>query len=305
MTCCVSRNAGQTPPPGPLSVTSQSRPDRLIIFPTGSAQTGTSRPIFPQDGEGLLRKKRLTAFLIDPHAVTIKWFSQFIDETGYVTEAERFGWSLVFQTHVPMKKRDRNAVIGSEWWIRVDGASWKDPFGNGDGIADLLQHPVTHVSWNDASAFAKWAGGRLPSEAEWEHAAKSGQADLRYPWGDAEPETLSDRRLNIWQGVFPDQPQGGDPVTVPVGSYRPNDAGLFNMCGNTWEWTAEPYRVRSLSSGSKQINANAAATRSKTIKGGSFLCHKSYCWRYRIAARSGVSPDSTTGHLGFRLVFDP
>jgi formylglycine-generating enzyme required for sulfatase activity len=164
---------------------------------------------------------------------------------------------------------------------------------------------VTHVSWNDAAAFTAWAGGRLPTEAEWEHAARGGLASPRFPWGDAEPD---DRTIfcNIWQGRFPHHNTEADGFagTAPVRAFEPNVYGLYNMSGNVWEWCSDPFRVRSLKSSAKAINDTAAAEKRKIAKGGSYLCHRSYCYRYRIAARIGTPPNTSAGHTGFRIVFD-
>jgi len=187
----------------------------------------------------------------------------------------------------------------------MDGANWRCPEGPDSTIDDRADHPVTHMSWNDASAFAKWAGGRLPNEAEWEHAARGGPQDRRFPWGDEEPDDNS-IRCNIWQGRFPTENTSADGYygTCPVDAFPANDAGLFNMAGNVWEWTVEPFRVRSLSREAKETNRHATAERLKVVKGGSFLCHISYCYRYRIAARIGLPPDSSASNSGFRVAYD-
>ena len=163
-----------------------------------------------------------------------------------------------------------------------------------------------HVSWSDAAAFAAWAGGRLPTEAEWEHAAKGGDDGARFPWGAEEPTDTVAGLCNIWQGDFPHRNSVADGFagTAPADAFRPNGFGLFNMCGNVWEWCADPFRVRSLSGAAKARNRAATAERERVMKGGSYLCHRSYCYRYRIAARSGRSPDTSAGHTGFRVAYD-
>ena len=224
---------------------------------------------------------------------------------GCVTDAERFGWSFVFWSDVPENLPKTQAVEGVEWWRRVDGANWRNV--NGPSVnsnAWFPHHPVVQVSWNDAKQFAQWAGGRLPTEAEWEHAARGGLADVRFPWGDDEPDDNSNFPCNVWQGEFPKENTGADGwvATAPAKSFEPNQFGLFNMVGNVWEWTSDAYRVKSLK---KQVRQRLDTMRGfKVLKGGSFLCHRSYCYRYRIAARSGNSPDSTTTHQGFRIVWD-
>lgn len=239
-------------------------------------------------------------FAIDPFATTNRDFADFVAETGYVTEAERFGWSLVFRGFVPRVMPDMLSPEGPPWWCRVEGACWDHPDGPQSGIAERLDHPVVHVSWNDAQACAAWAGGRLPTEAEWEHAATGGGTG-RYPWGDAEPDDTF-LPCNIWQGRFPHDNTAVDGYagTAPVDAFAPNGVGLFNMAGNVWEWCADPFRIRSISKAAKARNAQG----DRLLKGGSYLCHRSYCHRYRIAARTGVSPDSSTGHAGLRIVYD-
>lgn len=279
---------------------------RVVAIPGGAVTVGTDHPELAVDGEGPGRRVVLAPFRIDAHAVSNRRFTAFVAATGYRTDAERFGWSYVFQLFLPEGAR-HGAPEGTPWWRRVDGADWAHPEGPGSCTKDRLEHPVVHVSWNDAAAFAAWAGGRLPSEAEWECAAKGGRDAARFPWGDAEPDDTGTTPCNIWQGVFPQRNTGLDGFagTAPVDSFAPNGFGLFNTCGNVWEWCGDPFRVRSLARAAKARNAAAAAERERVMKGGSYLCHHSYCYRYRIAARSGRSPDTSAGHTGFRLAYDP
>ncbi len=266
---------------------------------------GTNRPELPADGEGPPRRVRVKPFRMDPFAVTNSWFAEFVSETGYQTDAEAYGWSIVYRGFAP---RDPHAqyVLGTEWWQRVDGASWRHPEGPGTGVESRANHPAIHISWNDATAFAGWAGGRLPSEPEWEHAAKGGAVHARYPWGEREPDDTEFLPCNIWQGHFPDRDTAADGYsgTAPVDAYAPNGYGLYNMSGNVWEWCADRFRVRSLRAEARTLNASAVADGQRLAKGGSYMCHRSYCYRYRIAARTGVTPDSSAGHMGFRIVFD-
>lgn len=276
-----------------------------VEIPGGTALVGTKTPGIPDDGETPLRRKKVKTFRIGTTTVTNCEFAQFVRDTGYVTEAEKFGWSFVFWSDVPASVPMTAAVAGVEWWRRVDGATWKDVLGPDTYATSWWpNHPVAHVSWNDAVAFARWVGGRLPTEAEWEHAARAGQGDVRFPWGDLEPDDTSIFPCNIWQGQFPQSNTAADgwARTAPARSFEPNAFGLYNMVGNVWEWTADTFTVKSLK---KHVRQRVEAMRGfKVTKGGSFLCHRSYCYRYRIAARTGNSPDSATSHTGFRVVWD-
>jgi sulfatase modifying factor 1 len=288
----------------PMMVSPAVRPARRVRLPGGRVRVGDDAGVLPQDGESSARLVNVKTFAIDPYAVTNAWFGEFVAATRYRTDAERFGWSLVFAgfvAHAPAPPHDPVS-----WWRRVDGASWRAPEGPGSTVAERQDHPVVHVSWNDAAAFAAWAGGRLPSEAEWEQAARGGLAEARFPWGEREPDDTSYLPCNIWQGTFPKLNTAADGYagTAPVASFAPNRAGLYNMVGNTWEWCADAFRVRSLSRAGRQRDAAARAAGERVLKGGSYLCHRSYCYRYRIAARTGVSADGSTGHVGFRLAFD-
>lgn len=297
---------------GRVPAQAQTRPgtiaDRreIVWIEGGAALVGTDRPLLAIDGEGPARTVRLRPFGIDRHAVTNARFAAFVADTGYVTEAERFGWSFVFRAFLPPGLRATLPVAPeAPWWVRVDGAFWKQPEGPGSGLDGRQSHPVVHVSWTDARAFALWAGGRLPGEAEWEHAAR-GRRGGTYPWGDREPDDRGFFPCNIWQGRFPenDLALDGHAGTAPVDAFEPNGFGLYNMVGNVWEWCEDPFRVRSLTRAAKVRNEAARRQEQRLMKGGSYLCHATYCHRYRIAARLGCPPDSATGHLGFRLAYD-
>lgn len=277
-----------------------------VTFKGGRAFRGTASPLIADDGEAPIRETRLRPFEIGVTSVTNREFAAFIDATGYETDAERFGWSFVFRPQMSSVGSLAQSVPGAEWWQRVDGANWKNILGPGSAEANLYpEHPVVHVSWHDAKAFAEWVGGRLPTETEWEHAARSGSAhDIRFPWGDAEPNDIDTFPCNIWQGRFPDNNTAADgwAATAPVTSFRPNEAGLYNMVGNVWEWTSDIYTVKSLK---KAVRRRLDMMKGfKVLKGGSFLCHRSYCYRYRIAARTGNSAESSTNHQGFRVAWD-
>jgi len=273
-----------------------------VAVPGGMGWIGTDRPLILPDEESPLRRTRLKDLWWERGTTTNAAFARFTAATGYRTEAERFGWSFVFWAQVPEAVPLTQAVDGLEWWRRVDGACWHHPTGPDGPPADDA-HPVVHVSWADARAYAAWAGGRLPREAEWEHAARGGLGDARYPWGDTAPDDTAHLPCNIWQGNFPHHNTCADgfAATAPAISFAPNGYGLFNMVGNVWEWSAEPFRLRSLKKAAQGAHPHGPR---KLLKGGSFLCHASYCHRYRIAARTGNTPDSATTHMGFRVVYD-
>lgn len=281
-------------------------PERFVRIEAATARVGTDRPILRDDGEGPVRQVRLRPYAIDPYTVTNRWFSEFVAATGHVTDAERFGNSFVFFQFVPESVGPTQAVQAAPWWRVIEGASWAHPEGPESSCDDRLDHPVVHVSHRDALAFAAWAGGRLPTEAEWEHAAQGGIKDARFPWGSQEPNDTDFQPCNIWQGRFPNENTAADGYlgTAPAGAFAPNGYGLYNMAGNVWEWCADLFKVRSISKKAKARNEAAVGSDDRVAKGGSHMCHQSYCYRYRIAARNGISSDSSTGHTGFRIVFD-
>ena len=289
--------------PYKLKVSESASSSRCKI-PGGIGFLGTNSPIIPIDGESPLRKTNIKPFEIDTYAVTNGLFAKFINETGYVTDAERHGNSFVFVKLLPNNSPPSQAVSAAPWWRVIEGAKWNEPLGPGSDICDFNNHPVVHVSWNDAKVFAQWAGGRLPTEAEWEHAARGGLEDVKFPWGDKEPNDIDFFPCNIWQGDFPisNLKKDGYIGTAPVNSFSPNKYGVYNMIGNTWEYTSQPFKVKSLKKST--INAHSKKVGFKLSKGGSFLCHASYCYRYRIASRIGTPSDSSTSHQGFRLAYD-
>lgn len=245
----------------------------------------------------------LSPFHISKFAVTNEQFAEFARRSGYRTEAERLGWSFVFRNHVADALRG-HAMPGTPWWVRVEGASWSRPEGPDSSVA-WPHYPVVQVSWNDAQAYCAWAGYRLPTEAEWECAARGGLDQKAYPWGgDLTPEGR--HMCNIWQGRFPDTDLGEDGFTTvaPVDSFAPNGFCLFNAVGNTWEWCADYFDAQWHVQATHIDPVGPPAGRERVMKGGSYLCHESYCWRYRNAARTGTEPDTSTGHIGFRVVRD-
>lgn len=280
---------------------------RAVAIPGGSVRIGTKDVQIPADGEGPRRQARVPAFLLDRYAVTNRDFAAFQADTNYMTEAERYGWSFVFDGLLGDERANGRTAPDVPWWIAIDGACWAAPEGPGSSTAGRENHPVVHVSWSDAQAFATWAGASLPTEAEWEHAARGGLSDPRYPWGDSNPNDVDFFPCNIWQGRFPEGDLGRDGHigTAPVDAFTANGYGLHQMSGNVWEWSADPFRVRSLRKSARQRSDQAVANNAKLLKGGSFLCHVSYCWRYRIAARTGNAPDNSSSHTGFRIAFRP
>ncbi len=268
---------------------------------------GTRRPLLAADGEGPERAANIRPFSIAPCTVSNERFSNFVETTGYRTEAEEIGWSLVFAPFIEDDRVKRHLLAATPtWWNGVEEAIWSAPEGPGSSLEGRERHPVVHISLRDAEAYAHWAGGRMPTEAEWEYAARGGRKSATYPWGERDPDDRDFTPCNIWQGRFPSKNKALDGYvgTAPVDAFEPNGFGLWNMSGNVWEWCGERFRVRSLSRMAKLRNEHAAKRREHVIKGGSYLCHASYCHRYRIAGRSAVPPDTATGHMGFRLAFD-
>lgn len=258
------------------------------------------------------RPARVDPFWIDRTPVTNAAFARFVAATGYVTVAELqplaedypdadpallVPGSLVFvQPQGPVGLRDARA-----WWAYLPGADWRHPHGPGSDLTGLDDHPVVQVAWEDAVAFARWAGKDLPTEAEWEFAARGGLHDAIYPWGD--DATPGGRHMaNTWQGRFPfeNTAEDGFDRTSPVGSFPANGYGLYDMAGNVWEWTETPY---TLGAGRPACcQASGAGARQRVVKGGSHLCAPSYCHRFRPSARQGEDVDTATSHIGFRCV---
>ena len=310
--CCTTSSARSgAGVPATADTTARECPPELraemVDLPGGTFLMGTDYKFgFPDDGEGPVHAVNLKPFAIDKFPVTNRWFREFVRATGYCTEAERFGWSFVFWAHIPASKRAtfvEETVSAAPWWCKVRGATWDAPEGPGSNLKGREEHPVVHVSWNDAMAFAMWSGRRLPTEAEWEFAARGGLVQKLYPWGD-KLRPNGQHRCNIWQGDFPrhDTAEDGYAGTCPVEAFPPNDYGLYSMTGNTWEWCADWFSPESHRLSNTDNPTGPATGQTRVVKGGSFLCHKSYCNRYRVAARTSNTPDSSTSHMSFRCV---
>ena len=298
---CCGPNAASTAAPAPLPLTPRERRAALqgsavvaghwCEIPAGIFTMGNDGPdAVPGDGEGPTRPVSLGGFRIASTTVTNAEFGDFVRATRYITDAETQGTSFVFYLQVgeSVRQAARQVVSGLPWWLPIENASWQRPEGPGSDVRDRPSHPVVHVSWNDAIAYCEWAGVRLPIEAEWERAARGGHEGLRFAWGDDLHDEAGLPRCNVFRGRFPDAPAQGwlsQPVDARAGD--PNGFGLYNVCGNVWEWCAE-----------------TLAGGQRPLRGGSFLCHDSYCNRYRVSARSSNTPDTASSNIGFRVVTD-
>jgi formylglycine-generating enzyme len=287
----------------------------MAQIPGGTFRMG-SEDFYPE--ERPVREVTVGRFWMDETPVTAAAFRRFVRETGYVTVAERpldpadypdadaellVPGSLVFRrTDGPVPLDDVRS-----WWAYVPGAFWKRPAGPGSSINGRDRHPVVQVAYEDAEAYAAWVGKELPTEAEWEFAARGGLDGAAFAWGD-EHEPGGKPAANTWQGQFPWQnlKQDGFEGTSPVGSFEPNGYGLYDLCGNVWEWTSDWFRASGDGAASKPCCAPQTLPGErfprKVIKGGSHLCAPNYCLRYRPAARQGETVDTSTAHIGFRCI---
>ncbi len=319
---------GETLAPSPA-------PEGMVWIPGGEFSMGSADPTAgghchePMDDARPIHRVALSGYFIDATEVTNASFAKFVDATGYVTLAERkptpaempgvagellAAGSLVF-TPPEQRVKLSNPVA---WWRYVAGASWKHPQGPGSSLQGLEQHPVVHIAYEDALAYARWADKDLPTEAEWEFAARGGRTGQLYPWGD-ELTPKGELRANTFQGAFPTRNDARDGYagTAPVGSFQPNAFGLYDVAGNVWEWTRDWYRAdgyaRDARAGltknpegpSASFDPAEPQTKKRVQRGGSFLCTNEYCTRYMVGTRGKGDPSSPASHLGFRCVKRP
>jgi sulfatase modifying factor 1 len=308
--------------------------DGMVQIPGGEFLMGAS------DNEGRAdeypqHKVKIKSFWMDATEVTNTQFKKFVDATGYVTTAEiKPDWEEIKKQLPPGTPKPDEALLvaaslvfkptatavdlndASQWWSWSKGASWKHPQGPSSTIAGKDAYPVVHISWYDAQAYAKWCGKRLPTEAEWEYAARGGLVDKKYFWGNEDPEK-GKSKANIWQGKFPYLNTSIDRFkrAAPVKSFVPNKFGLYDMAGNVWEWCSDWYTPEYYKELSSSLSANPQGPAKsydpmeptvpkKVVRGGSFLCNASYCKGYRVTSRMKSSPDTGLEHTGFRCVAD-
>nr|KAF6476394.1 sulfatase modifying factor 1 [Rousettus aegyptiacus] len=267
--------------PGPGLGERPYAPGKMVPIPAGVFTMGTDDPQIRPDGEAPARRVTVSAFYMDAYEVSNAEFEKFVNATGYVTE-----------------------VAAAPWWLPVKGADWRHPEGPDSTVAHRPDHPVLHVSWNDAAAYCAWAGKRLPTEAEWEYGCRGGLHNRLFPWGN-KLQPKGQHYANIWQGEFPvtDTGEDGFRGTAPVDAFPPNAYGLYNVVGNAWEWTSDWWTVHHTVE--ETLNPKGPPSgKDRVKKGGSYMCHKSYCYRYRCAARSQNTPDSSASNLGFRCAAD-
>ena len=294
------------PPGQPVRASQTARHDvEQAVVPAGTFTMGdSSGDRNPGDGEVPRHPVTMPEYSIDATTVTNDDFARFVEDTGYATESETFGFSAVFHLALAAPEDD---IVGSPpqtpWWLGVSGADWRHPGGRDSSLDGLGDHPVVHVSWNDAVAYCAWAGRRLPTEAEWEYAARGGIDSAKYPWGHDEVDA-GGWRANIWQGEFPrvNTREDGFLTTAPVRSFEPNGYGLWQPVGNVWEWCQDWFDPNYYDTSPATAPTGPEHGQVRVLRGGSFLCHISYCNRYRNSARSQNTPDSAASNIGFRTV---
>lgn len=305
----------------------------MVLIPSGTLKMGGDNEQADQN-EYPKHDVEITSFWMDEHEVTNAQFKEFVDATSYITLAERpVDWEEMKTQLPPNTPKPADSILAPGalvfnptneavplnnpqlWWGWVIGASWKHPLGPQSNIDSIMNHPVVQIAWEDAVAYANWAGKRLPTEAEWEWAARGGQENMIYPWGNEAVEA-GDPKANFYQGLFPvkNEMKDGFEHTAPIKTYASNGYGLYDMAGNVWEWCADWYDVNFYSSDQALIpqtkgpsvanNPNMPYQQERVIRGGSFLCNEAYCSGYRNARRMGSTPDTALNHTGFRCVKD-
>ena len=292
-----------------LAVTVNPCPSGMVMISGGTFKMGADNSGVEEEQTG--ENVTVSSFCIDKYEVTNAQFTEFVNATNYVTVAERplskeqfpdlpdeqrLPGSLVFQ----MPKQGIKQVQILSWWHWTLGANWQHPFGTDSSITEKENYPVVHIAYEDALAYAQWVEKLLPTEAQWEYAARGGLDSATYTWGNQ----YSAKKANTWQGIFPffNTKADGYVGTAKVGSFPANGYGLYDMTGNVWEWTSDLFNDRSPISLRSRGSVNPTETALHVIKGGSYLCAPNYCSRYRPAARESESPDTGTTHIGFRLV---
>jgi sulfatase modifying factor 1 len=304
--CCAPSRDVSASAPAPIEATGGEHRIEQVSIPAGTFRMGdSSGDGNRQDGETPVHEVQLEGFEIDATSVTNADFAAFVEATGYATEAEAFGYSAVFHLAVDAERHEvMGPAAGAPWWRGVQGADWRHPGGSRSSLQGLEDHPVVHVSWNDAQAYCAWAGRRLPTEAEWEYASRGGLDGARFPWGDELMDDGDAWRVNIWQGTFPgtNTTEDGWLTTAPVRSFAPNGYGLWQTVGNVWEWCADWFDPNYYGRSPAANPQGPGLGMARVLRGGSYLCHISYCYRYRNSARSSNTPDSSMGNAGFRTV---
>ena len=312
-------------------------PEGMVWIPGGKFEQGASQSNnMALNHEKPQHQVELDGFFMDETEVTNAEFKKFVEETGYVTVAEReIEWEEIKKQVPPGTPKPHDSILQpgslvfkktkesvpnlydfSQWWEWKIGANWKHPQGPESDIEGRDDYPVVHIAFEDAEAYCEWAGRRLPTEAQWEYAAKGGLTEAQFSWGD-DDSNLSEK-ANTWEGEFPTENTEADGYEnkAPIKSYPPNNYGLYDMAGNVWEVTQDWYntnyyeeikgeKIRNPKGAQKPFNPNNPRIKEKVIKGGSFLCNASYCASYRPSARMGNSLDSSQEHLGFRTVATP
>jgi len=304
--CCAPVRAPTAQSRSGAPAPARSGAAELVALDGGWFQMGSDDAYtYQEDGEGPVRSVRVDPFRIAARSVSNRQFSEFVDATGYVTSAEHYGASFVFAGLLPDDFPPTRGVAGAPWWREVPGASWRVTEGGHSTLHGRADHPVIHVSWADAHAYCQWSGLRLPTEAEWEYAARGGLEGMRFPWGNM-LRPGGEHRMNVWQGTFPARNTLADGFlgTAPVDAFPPNGFGLHNMTGNVWEWTADWFSPTWHRDGPRENPTGPPSGDRRALRGGSYLCHASYCRRYRVSARMANTPDTSTGNIGLRYARD-